>query len=57
VNEREKLSNWEHLWYDLVQEEIRRNARDGTSSKGKDEEKISLAGKGKKGKGKYIKPN
>lgn len=37
VNERDKLSNWERLWSDLVQEEIRWNIRDGTSSKGEDE--------------------
>jgi hypothetical protein len=52
VNGREKLPNWEHLWSDLVQEEIRWNTRDGTSSKGEDEEKFALVGKGKKGKGK-----
>ena len=28
VNKREKLLNWERLWSDLVQEEIRRNTRD-----------------------------
>ena len=51
MNAREKLSNWEHLWYDLVQEEIRQNIKDGTSSKGKDEENFALVEKGKKGKG------
>ena len=34
VNGREKLSNWEHLWSDLVQEEVRWNMRGRTSSKG-----------------------
>ena len=33
VNGREKLPGWERLWLDLVQEEIRRNTRDGSSSK------------------------
>jgi len=35
----------------LVQEEIRWNTRDGTSTKSVDEEKFSLDGNGKKGKG------
>lgn len=52
VNEREKLPNREHLWYDLVHEEIKENAKCGTSFKGKDEENFSLVGKGNKGKGK-----
>ena len=50
VNEREKLMNWERLWFDLVQEEIRQNTRDRTSYKGKDEENCALVGKEKKGK-------
>lgn len=37
---------------DLVQEEIRHNTRDGTSSKGEDEENFALVGKAKKAKGK-----
>lgn len=36
VNERKKLPNWERLWFDLVQEEIRSNTRDGVSSKVED---------------------
>ena len=40
------------LWYVLVQEEIRKNTRHGTSSKGEDEEKFALDGKENKGKGK-----
>lgn len=40
VNEREKLPNWEHLWSDLVKEEIIWNTRDETSSMGENEEKI-----------------
>lgn len=28
MNEREKLPNWQHLWFDLVEEEIRQNIRD-----------------------------
>ena len=39
------------LWSDLVQEEIRRNTRDRSSSKHDDEENCALAGKAKKGKG------
>ena len=38
ANGREKLPGWERLWSDLVQEEIRRNTRDGSSSKESDEE-------------------
>ena len=52
VNGREKLPYWERLWLDLVQEEFRRNTRDGSSSKADDEENYALAGKAKKGKGK-----
>lgn len=40
------------MWSDLVQEEIRRNTIDGSSSKHDDEENCALAGKAKKGKGK-----
>jgi hypothetical protein len=52
VNGREKLPDWERLWSDLVQEEFRRNTRDGSSSKHDDEEDFSLASKARKGKGK-----
>ena len=48
VNAREKLPEWERLWSDLVQEEIRRNTRDGSSSKHDDEENCALVGKEKK---------
>lgn len=51
MNGREKLPNWERLWFDLVQEEIRRNTRDRGSSKGEDEKNFALVRKGKKGKG------
>jgi len=54
VNGREKLPNWERLWFDLVQEGIKRNTRDGVSSKVEDEENFSLVGKGNKGKGNKI---
>jgi len=37
VNGREKLLDWEQLWSDLMQEEIMRNTRDGSSSKTDDE--------------------
>eukprot|EP00253_Pinus_taeda_P025360 PITA_25360 len=33
ANGREKLPDWEQLWTDLMQEEIRRSTRDGSSSK------------------------
>jgi len=35
-----------------MQEEIRRNTRDGSSSKANDEKNCALAGKARKGKGK-----
>jgi len=38
VNGREKFPGWKRLWSDLVQEEIRRNTKDGSSSKASDEE-------------------
>lgn len=50
INEREKILNWERLWSDLVHEEFRRNKKDRTSSKVDDEENVSLARKGNKGK-------
>jgi len=50
VNGREKLPGRERLVLDLVQEEIRQNTRDGSSSKAPDEENFSLAAKAKKGK-------
>ena len=52
VNGREKLPDWERLWSDLVQEEIRRSTRDGYSLKNEDEENCDLASKARKGKGK-----
>jgi hypothetical protein len=52
VNGREKLPDWERLWSDLVQEEFRRNTRDGSSSKHDDEEDCALDAKARKGKGK-----
>ena len=51
VNGREKLPDWERLWLDLMQEEIRRSTRDGSSSK-EDEENCALVSKAKKGKDK-----
>ena len=51
VNGREKLPNWERLWSDLMQEEIRRSTRDSSSSM-HDEENCALASKANKGKGK-----
>ena len=57
INGREKLPDWERIWSDLVQEEFRRNTKDGSSSKNKDEEYFSLVAKAKKGKGKNSIPN
>lgn len=37
VNGGDKLSNWERLWSDLVQDKIRRNNRYGVSSKSDEE--------------------
>eukprot|EP00253_Pinus_taeda_P033649 PITA_33649 len=48
----EKLPGWERLWSDLVQEEIRWNTRDESSSKASNEENCALASKAKKGKNK-----
>ena len=52
MNGREKLPEWERLWSDLMQEEIRRSIRDGSSSKDDDEENLALASKARQGKGK-----
>jgi hypothetical protein len=52
VNGREKLLVWERIWSDLVQEEFRRNTRDGSLSKNDDEEDCALAAKARRGKGK-----
>ena len=46
------MPDWERLWSDLVQGELRWNTRDGYSSKHDDEEDCALAAKAKKGKGK-----
>ena len=48
----DSVKGWEQLWLDLVQEEIRRGTRDGSSSKNEDEENCALAAKARKGKGK-----
>eukprot|EP00253_Pinus_taeda_P027856 PITA_27856 len=52
VDGREKLPDWERLWSDLMQEEIRQSTRDGSSSKHDDEDNLALVTKAKKGKGK-----
>jgi hypothetical protein len=57
INGRENLSDWERLWSDLVQEEFRRNTRDGSSSKCDDEEDCALTAKERKGKGKKFQSN
>jgi hypothetical protein len=56
INGREKLSDWEQLWSDLVQEEFRRNTNDGSSSKHDDEEDCALTSKARKGKGNKFHP-
>ena len=55
VNGREKLRDWERLWSDLMQNEIRRSTRDDSSSK-RDEENCALASKTRKGKEKDSHP-
>jgi len=52
VNGWEKFPGWERLWSDLVQEEIKQNTKDESSSKGTDEENCALVAKEKKGKNK-----
>eukprot|EP00253_Pinus_taeda_P006047 PITA_06047 len=52
VNGREKLLDWERLWGDLMQEDIRSSTQYGSSSKNDDEENMALASKERKGKGK-----
>jgi hypothetical protein len=53
VNGREKLPDWEQLWSDCMQEEIRKQTRSGSHVKQDvDEENFALAGKGGKVKGK-----
>ena len=51
INGQEKLQDWERLWSYLMQDVIRRNTRDGTSSK-EVEEDFVLASKEKWAKGK-----
>lgn len=51
VNGRDKLPNWERLWFDLAKDEIKRNTRDGVTSIVVEEEDCALIGKGKKDKG------
>ena len=46
---REKLPDWEQLWSDLMQEEIKRSTRDSSSSM-HDEENCALASKAQKEK-------
>jgi hypothetical protein len=51
VNGRGKLPYWEQLWSNLVQEEFRKNTKDGSSSNNDDEEDFDLPSKKGKGKG------
>ena len=50
MNGREKLLNRKRFWFDLVQEEFKRNNKAGKSSKVEDEENFSMVGKGRKEK-------
>eukprot|EP00253_Pinus_taeda_P035828 PITA_35828 len=52
INGREKLPDWERQWLDLMQDDIRRSTRDGSSSKTGDEENDALVIKARKGKSK-----
>ena len=52
INGQEKLPDSKRLWSDLMQDEIRRSTRDGSSSKTDVEENCALAIKARKGKGK-----
>ena len=49
------MPDWERIWSDIMQEEIRRSTRDGSSSK-EDVENCTLASKAKKGKEKDSHP-
>lgn len=51
VSGRENLPNWERLWGDCVQEEIRRWTRAGVLVKTNDKENFAFVGKGGKAKG------
>lgn len=42
-----QATDWERLQFDFVQEEIRRNTKDGATSKTDEEDKKKLVGKGK----------
>jgi hypothetical protein len=44
---REKLLNWERLWDDFTQEELRIGSSQASQPKVEDEENLALAGKGK----------
>jgi len=46
----EKFPGWERLRSNLMQEEIRWNTRDGSSSKGPNEENCALAAKARRGR-------
>ena len=53
VSGKEKLPDWERLWSDCVQEDIRKQTRSGSHVKQDvDEENFALAGKEGKPKGK-----
>jgi hypothetical protein len=49
---REKLPDWERLWDDFIQEEIREESLHGGQQKGDDDENLALASHARKGKGK-----
>jgi hypothetical protein len=49
---RENLTDWERLWDDFIQEEIREESLYGGQRKGDDDENLSLASHARTGKGK-----
>ena len=51
INGRDELPDWEQFWSNLVQEEFKRNTRDGSSSKEDDEENCAMDCKEKKENG------
>jgi len=53
VSGKEKLPDWEWLWSDCVQEDLRKQTRSGSHVKQEaDEENFALAGKGGRARGK-----
>ena len=57
VNGRDKLLNYECLWSDLVQEEVRQNTQDGTSYKERMKKNFHWLERERREKGRNVKPN